>query len=117
MSICWRLIPYFLNNWEQSWGAECSSMTFELPHFAVELLVILPCVQVQAVVPVHPNLQLCDQRLRAFSIPGDFDSTFCSCYAGRSWHQSTFLYASVAIAPLNPVAAAVAREGLSFRRA
>ena len=29
------------------WGAECSSMMFELPHFAVELLVILPCVQVR----------------------------------------------------------------------
>jgi hypothetical protein len=40
------LIPYWLNNWEQQWGAECSSMMFELPHFAVELLVILPCVQV-----------------------------------------------------------------------
>lgn len=46
ISICWRLIPYWLNNWEQQWGAECSSMMFELPHFAVELLVILPCVQV-----------------------------------------------------------------------
>ena len=46
ISICWRLIPYWLNNWEQSWGAECSSMMFELPHFAVELLVILPCVQI-----------------------------------------------------------------------
>lgn len=47
ISICWRLIPYWLNNWEQQWGAECSSMMFELPHFAVELLVILPCVQVR----------------------------------------------------------------------
>ncbi len=37
----------WLNNWEQQWGAECSSMMFELPHFAVELLVILPCVQVR----------------------------------------------------------------------
>uniref|UniRef100_A0A7R9VBC0 RING-type domain-containing protein n=1 Tax=Chlamydomonas euryale TaxID=1486919 RepID=A0A7R9VBC0_9CHLO len=46
VSICWRLIPYWLNNWEQQWGAECSSMMFELPHFAVELLVILPCVQI-----------------------------------------------------------------------
>jgi len=46
ISICWRLIPYWLNNWEQQWGAECSSMMFELPHFAVELLVILPCVQI-----------------------------------------------------------------------
>ncbi|KAJ9531640.1 hypothetical protein QJQ45_021763 [Haematococcus lacustris] len=46
VSICWRLIPYWLNNWEQQWGAECSSMMFELPHFAIELLIILPCVQI-----------------------------------------------------------------------
>ena len=46
ISVCWRLIPYWLNNWEQQWGAECSSMMFELPHFAIELLVVLPCVQV-----------------------------------------------------------------------
>ncbi|GFR51567.1 hypothetical protein Agub_g13903, partial [Astrephomene gubernaculifera] len=46
ISICWRLIPYWLNNWEQHWGAEVSSMTFELPHFAVELLIILPCCQI-----------------------------------------------------------------------
>ena len=46
VSICWRLIPYWLNNWEQQWGAECSSMLFELPHFAVELLIVLPLVQV-----------------------------------------------------------------------
>lgn len=46
ISICWRLIPYWLNAWELQWGAECSSMTFELPQYAVELLVILPCVQV-----------------------------------------------------------------------
>ncbi|WIA29195.1 hypothetical protein OEZ86_011706 [Tetradesmus obliquus] len=46
ISICWRLIPYWLNNWEQQWGAECSSMMFELPHFAVELVIILPCVQI-----------------------------------------------------------------------
>ncbi len=52
ISICWRLIPYWLNNWEQQWGAECSSMMFELPHFAVELLLVLPCVQV-CVVCVH----------------------------------------------------------------
>ncbi|KAJ9531800.1 hypothetical protein QJQ45_021951 [Haematococcus lacustris] len=60
----------WLNNWEQQvssiagachsmhkstcmfiwclaqWGAECSSMMFELPHFAIELLIILPCVQI-----------------------------------------------------------------------
>ncbi|KAF5833263.1 hypothetical protein DUNSADRAFT_10501 [Dunaliella salina] len=46
VSICWRLIPYWLNRWEQKWGAECSSMMFELPHFAMELLVILPCIQI-----------------------------------------------------------------------
>ena len=51
VSVCWRLIPYWLNNWEQQWGAECSSMMFELPHFAIELLVVLPCVQVR-----HPSL-------------------------------------------------------------
>lgn len=41
-----RLIPYWFNNWEQQWGVECSSLLFELPHFAVELLIILPMVQV-----------------------------------------------------------------------
>jgi len=46
VSFCWRLIPYWLNSWEQQWGAECSSVMFELPHFALELLVVLPCVQV-----------------------------------------------------------------------
>lgn len=46
VSFCWRLIPYWLNSWEQQWGAECSSVMFELPHFAMELLVVLPCVQV-----------------------------------------------------------------------
>ncbi len=58
VSFCWRLIPYWLNSWEQQWGAECSSVMFELPHFAVELLVVLPCVQVlpQHFVPVDPSL-------------------------------------------------------------
>ena len=46
ISILWRLIPYWLNNWEQQWGSECNSMMFELPHFALELLVVLPCIQV-----------------------------------------------------------------------
>lgn len=46
MSVCWRLIPYWLNNWENNWGAECSSALFELPHFAVELLIVLPTVQI-----------------------------------------------------------------------
>lgn len=53
ISICWRLIPYWLNNWEQQWGAECSSMMFELPHFAVELLVVLPLVQVSFATQTH----------------------------------------------------------------
>ena len=65
VSVCWRLIPYFLNNWEKQWGAECSSMMFELPHFAFELLVILPIVQVSLdmqclpilyVIPLHDSL-------------------------------------------------------------
>jgi hypothetical protein len=30
----------------QEWGAECSSALFELPHFAVELLIVLPTVQI-----------------------------------------------------------------------
>ncbi|CAD7698420.1 unnamed protein product [Ostreobium quekettii] len=46
ISVCWRLVPYWLNNWEQNWGTECSSMLFEVPRFALELLVILPCVQI-----------------------------------------------------------------------
>ena len=45
VSLAWRMVPYWLNNWEQRWGAECSSMMFELPHFALELLVVLPSVQ------------------------------------------------------------------------
>lgn len=57
VSVCWRLIPYFLNNWEKQWGAECSSMMFELPHFAFELLVILPIVQ------VRPSLKKCPLSL------------------------------------------------------
>jgi hypothetical protein len=54
ISICWRLVPYWLNNWEHQWGAECSSMMFELPHFAAELLVVLPCVQVSPRPPPPP---------------------------------------------------------------
>lgn len=46
VSVLWRLIPYWLNRWEHTWGAEVSSMMFELPHFATELLIILPIVQV-----------------------------------------------------------------------
>lgn len=48
VSIIWRLIPFWLNKWESNFGAECSSILFELPHFAVELLVILPSVQIMA---------------------------------------------------------------------
>lgn len=52
----------WLNNWEQQWGAECSSMMFELPHFAVELLVVLPCVQVCDCIVTAPLclISLCD---------------------------------------------------------
>lgn len=106
ISICWRLIPYGLNKWEQQvrhtpvpclrpptwlfaqllpalcaykracctrtchamprapqWGAECSSMMFELPHFAVELLVVLPCIQVGAA-SASGACSLCAARLR-----------------------------------------------------
>lgn len=45
-SIVWRLFPYWFNRWEQEWGVECSSMLYALPHFAIELLVVLPLVQV-----------------------------------------------------------------------
>jgi len=48
ISILWRLIPFWLNKWESNFGAECSSILFELPHFALELLVILPMVQIVA---------------------------------------------------------------------
>lgn len=45
VSIAWRLVPFWLNRWESSFGAECSSIIFEIPHFALELLVVLPLVQ------------------------------------------------------------------------
>ena len=48
VSVIWRLVPFFLNKWEADFGAECSSILFELPHFATELLVILPSVQLIA---------------------------------------------------------------------
>lgn len=48
ISICWRLVPYWLSKWERKWGGETNSMMFELPHFALELMVILPCIQVRA---------------------------------------------------------------------
>ena len=58
ISVCWRLIPYFLNNWEKQWGAECSSMMFELPHFSMELLVVLPTVQVCSCVSYPEGVSL-----------------------------------------------------------
>ena len=48
VSIVWRLVPFLFNSWESNFGAEVSSILFELPHFAVELLVVLPCVQLMA---------------------------------------------------------------------
>lgn len=82
VSIMWRLIPYWLNNWEQQWGAECSSMMFELPHFAMELLVILPCVQVGR----HPHAHLhaalrackCASVLRATMLSSPCLQIICS---------------------------------------
>lgn len=60
ISIAWRLIPFFLNRWESSFGAECSSILFELPHFSLELLVVLPLVQIIAGrlrIVAHPHIQ------------------------------------------------------------
>jgi hypothetical protein len=60
ISIAWRLIPFWLNHWESNFGAECSSILFELPHFALELLVVLPLVQIIAGrlrVVGHPHLR------------------------------------------------------------
>lgn len=48
-----RLIPYWFNQWEQQWGVECTSLLFELPYFATELLVILPFVQVRSLNALH----------------------------------------------------------------
>lgn len=47
-SVLWRLVPYALNQLERSGpgGVEASAALWELPQFAAELLVILPCVQV-----------------------------------------------------------------------
>lgn len=36
----------WLNKWERNFGAECSSIMFELPHFALELLFVLPLCQI-----------------------------------------------------------------------
>ncbi|KAL4531410.1 hypothetical protein Ndes2526B_g04468 [Nannochloris sp. 'desiccata'] len=63
ISIAWRLIPFWLNHWESNFGAECSSILFELPHFALELLVVLPLVQIIAGrlrVVGHPHLRADD---------------------------------------------------------
>ena len=60
ISVIWRLIPFWLNRWESNFGAECSSILFELPHFALELLVVLPLVQIMAGrlrVVGHPHLR------------------------------------------------------------
>lgn len=46
ISVGWRLVPFWLNRWESNFGAECSSILFELPHFSLELLVVLPLVQI-----------------------------------------------------------------------
>lgn len=65
VSIAWRLIPFWLNRWESSFGAECSSILFELPHFALELLVVLPLVQILAGrlrVVGHPHLRAAPAR-------------------------------------------------------
>jgi hypothetical protein len=64
ISIAWRLIPFWLNHWESNFGAECSSILFELPHFALELLVVLPLVQIVAGrlrVVGHPHLRADDE--------------------------------------------------------
>lgn len=65
ISIAWRLIPFWLNHWESNFGAECSSILFELPHFALELLVVLPLVQIIAGrlrVVGHPHLRADEPR-------------------------------------------------------
>jgi hypothetical protein len=49
LCVVWRLLPYWLNNWERKWGAECASMLFEVQHFATELALVIPCVQVLSV--------------------------------------------------------------------
>ena len=64
VSIIWRLVPFWLNKWESNFGAECSSILFELPHFAMELLIILPMVQIMAGrmrVLARPNLHARNQ--------------------------------------------------------
>jgi hypothetical protein len=46
-----RVVPYCLNNWERGWGAECTSLLYDLPHFAVEFWVVLPLTQVRSLYP------------------------------------------------------------------
>ena len=105
ISVCWRLIPYFLNNWEKQWGAECSSMMFELPHFAIELLVVLPTVQVKVSLRISPVLvwqifcsltyaaQLCKRSerllplirfLEAVLMFADFEIADCKAWDGQA---------------------------------
>jgi hypothetical protein len=43
---CGRVLSLCEFSCGQEWGAECSSALFELPHFAVELLIVLPTVQI-----------------------------------------------------------------------
>jgi hypothetical protein len=60
VSIAWRLVPFWLNRWESSFGDEVSSIIFEIPHFALELLVVLPLVQVlcgRLRIVGHPHLR------------------------------------------------------------
>jgi hypothetical protein len=66
LSVAWRLIPFIFNRWESTFGAECSSILFELPHFATELLVVLPLTQLLAGrlrIVGHPHLRI-ENRLR-----------------------------------------------------
>lgn len=61
LSVAWRLVPFWLNRWESSFGAECSSIVFELPHFATELLIVLPLTQILAGrlrIVGHPHMQV-----------------------------------------------------------
>ncbi len=41
VSICWRLIPYWFNAWEQQWGAECSRYALHECVLELPLLLLL----------------------------------------------------------------------------
>ena len=58
LSLAWRLVPYALNAWERSWGAETLAAMLELPHYALELLVVLPLVQVRIQCDEGPEIGL-----------------------------------------------------------